>query len=157
MGSDDETAGRPVNRAPLDMQDFAATLVGRLNARDVEGFLAYVHPEARFEPLLPGVGVEAYEGHDGVRAWLRDVWGTWESYTVGIEGVHGIDERVGVLEVVARLRAPNSSVTLETISFAVLERDETLRWTTGWKLIETREDAEAEARRWGDGIALRGA
>lgn len=146
-----------MNEAPPGMHDFVATLVGRLNERDVDGFLAYVHPEARFEPLLPGVGVVAYRGHDGVRAWLGDVWGAWESYTVGLEGVHGIDERVGVVEIVARLRAPNSSVTLETTSFAVIERDETLRLTTGWKLIEKLEDADAEARRWAGGIASRDA
>lgn len=127
--------------------DFVATLIGRLNERDVEGFIAYVHPEARFEPLLPGIGVVAYEGHDGVRTWLRDVWGTWQSYTVSLEGVHGISERVGVVEILARLRAPNSSVTLETASFAVIERDATLCLTMGWKLVETLEEADAEARR----------
>ena len=135
------------------MHDFAATLIVRLNERDVEGFIEYVHPEALFEPLLPGVGIDAYRGHEGVRAWLGDVWGTWESYTVSLEGIHGLDERVGILEIVARLRAPNSPVTLETVSFAVIERDETLRRTTGWKLLETLEQADAEARRRAEGIA----
>lgn len=49
------------------------------NRRDMEGALAYIHPDIEFRPAGTATltGREVYRGHDGVREYFADVARTW--------------------------------------------------------------------------------
>jgi ketosteroid isomerase-like protein len=62
------------------------------NERDLEAFLATVHPEIVWETSgrFPGLG-DRYVGHDGVRQVWGEIMGPWESFEIGHEEVIGLD------------------------------------------------------------------
>ena len=48
------------------------------NARDVDAFISYCHPEIELHSAFAAVGGAVYHGHDGMREFFRDfeeVWG----------------------------------------------------------------------------------
>jgi hypothetical protein len=47
------------------------------NARDIEGFVRYSDPGIEFHSAFSAVGGAVYHGHDGLRAWHRDVEDVW--------------------------------------------------------------------------------
>jgi ketosteroid isomerase-like protein len=47
------------------------------NARDIEAFIAYCDPGIEFRSAFSAVGGAVYHGHDGLRAWHRDVQDVW--------------------------------------------------------------------------------
>jgi ketosteroid isomerase-like protein len=52
--------------------------------RDVEGVLAYSHPEIEFGAVTGDHAgrVEPYRGHDGIRQYFRDVASVWDDLRV---------------------------------------------------------------------------
>jgi hypothetical protein len=116
-----------------------------LNARDLERYLEFVHPDAEFAPLLTGMDETVYVGHEGVRRWLSSIWNTWAGYRVSVKAAHETSERVAIVEFILKLRAHGSEVELETQAFGVVERDETLELVTGWRFYETAAAAREAA------------
>jgi ketosteroid isomerase-like protein len=52
--------------------------VDAANRRDVAALLEGVDPEVEWHAVLPMLGGDAiYRGHEGVREFLRDMWGTF--------------------------------------------------------------------------------
>jgi hypothetical protein len=47
------------------------------NARDPEAFIAYCDPSVELHSTFAAVGGAVYHGHDGVRAFFRDVEDVW--------------------------------------------------------------------------------
>jgi ketosteroid isomerase-like protein len=43
------------------------------NARDVEGFIRYCHPDIELHSAVTVPGGGLYRGHDGIRRWHRDL------------------------------------------------------------------------------------
>jgi ketosteroid isomerase-like protein len=74
------------------------------NSGDFEATLGYIREDVIWRPggLLPGID-PAYEGHDGLRRFWREFNEPWE--TISIELEHVIEEREGMLLVVARFKA----------------------------------------------------
>jgi hypothetical protein len=136
-----------VSGGALDAAGFADTVLGRLNERDVEGFLAYIDPDAEFVPLLGGVDPGDYTGHAGVRRWLHELWENWAGYSARADATDVVSDRVAVVEIAFRVRAHGSGVALETKSFGVFVRDETLRYATGWRFFDSSGPAFDEAHR----------
>jgi ketosteroid isomerase-like protein len=59
------------------------------NRGDLEGWVALFDPECEFvsalETSVEG-GHPVYRGHDGLRAFWHEVWDTWESFQIRIDG-----------------------------------------------------------------------
>jgi ketosteroid isomerase-like protein len=50
-------------------------IIDASNRRDVEAMLAELDPEFEYHAVLPMLGGEAeYRGHEGMRAFVREVW-----------------------------------------------------------------------------------
>lgn len=59
--------------------ELARAFTDAFNAHDVDALLAYCHPEVEFHSTFAAVGGALYQGHEGMRAWFRDLeeaWGT---------------------------------------------------------------------------------
>jgi ketosteroid isomerase-like protein len=55
------------------------------NRRDTEGILAGTHEEVEVKPVLgANVGANVYRGHAGIRRWLEDLWGDWDTFQVSV-------------------------------------------------------------------------
>jgi ketosteroid isomerase-like protein len=70
-------------------------LLAAYNARDIEAFMAHCDPNIEFHSAFSAVGGADYEGHDGLRAWSRDVedvWGT--EVRVELETLYDLDEHI---------------------------------------------------------------
>src|ERR1700730_14951247 len=63
------------------------------NARDIEAVIAYFDPGIEFYPLFAAVGGTVYHGHDGVRAWYRDLADTWGEIRLDAEAFFDLGER----------------------------------------------------------------
>jgi ketosteroid isomerase-like protein len=67
-----------------------------VNARDVETVVSHSHPEIDMQPMQIAVAGH-YQGHDGVRAWLRDIIASDLGHTVRYQGIKTLpDGRVAL-------------------------------------------------------------
>jgi ketosteroid isomerase-like protein len=48
-----------------------------LNTRDIEALISCCDPDVEFHSTFAAVGGGLYQGHDGMRKWLRDLEDTW--------------------------------------------------------------------------------
>ena len=48
-----------------------------LNTRDIEALLSCCDPSIEFHSTFAAVGGAVYRGHDGMRAWFRDLADAW--------------------------------------------------------------------------------
>lgn len=103
------------------------------NRRDVDAFLAELHPDVEWHPGLPALlGGEATvgRGHDGARALLGDVYDALAEFHLEISEVRDLDDR---LVAFGRMRARGRESGAETDSpWAYVVRYE------GGKAIEIR-------------------
>jgi ketosteroid isomerase-like protein len=53
--------------------ELARRFISAFNARDVEGLIALCDPAVEFVSVLAAVEGRVYRGHEGVRAWHRDL------------------------------------------------------------------------------------
>ena len=52
--------------------------------RDIDTLVTVVHPDAVARPILgANIGTSVYHGHDGLRAWFRDLHQEWEAFKTG--------------------------------------------------------------------------
>jgi hypothetical protein len=77
-----------MSRANVDLYHRAADA---FNRRDLEAFLALMHPEIKVESRLV-VMEGGYHGHEGVRRWWNDFLGTFPDYRVEIEEARDLGE-----------------------------------------------------------------
>ena len=61
--------------------DRTRRLAAAYNARNVEGIVALCDPDVQFRSALAAVDGASYTGHDGIRAWSRDVADAWGEET----------------------------------------------------------------------------
>jgi hypothetical protein len=86
--------------APIEQTDpherTVRTWAQAVNARDVEAVVAHSHPEIELHPMQIAVSAH-YSGHDGVRAWLRDVVASDLGHQVAYRGIRTLpDGRVAL-------------------------------------------------------------
>jgi ketosteroid isomerase-like protein len=72
-----------------------------MNARDLAGFLATVHPEAEVRSLvLQPAGSDAFRGYAGVREWWNTLLGTQDGFELALVSVR-VDGDLAVTELLA--------------------------------------------------------
>lgn len=86
--------------APIEQTDPSERLVRHwaqaINARDVETVVALSHPEIDLHPMQIAVAGH-YSGHDGVRAWIRDILASEIGHQVTYRGLRTLpDGRVAL-------------------------------------------------------------
>jgi ketosteroid isomerase-like protein len=69
--------------------------IAAYNVRDIEALIGYCHEGIEFHSAFGAVGGADYDGHDGLRAWNRDVEDAWgEEVRVELETLYDLDEHV---------------------------------------------------------------
>jgi hypothetical protein len=116
-----------------------------LSDRDLEGVLAVLDTEVQLTPLLTGADATLYEGHEGARRWLTEIWDAWERYRVVLRWARDVDERTTVICFVGTLRRHDSDIDLETEAYGVMERDRQADKITAWRFFATEREAFAAA------------
>jgi ketosteroid isomerase-like protein len=79
---------------------------------DVEGFLPFMNREIHFEPHLAGVE-GAYLGHDGVKRFFDDAFGTFEIEEATYPDIRDLGDKVLVLGTL-RLNGRESGLQTES-------------------------------------------
>jgi ketosteroid isomerase-like protein len=106
---------------------------------DLDGMLARAHPDIIATPTL-GILYErsAYAGHEGIRAWVREVAGAWEAFD---PQVRAILERDGQVIAFVTLVARRHGTAFDA-RFAVFHelRDGRIVRLNGRDLFETLDD-----------------
>ena len=69
-----------------------------LDRRDLDAFLAVIHPDVEFRSLIAEMEGQTYQGHDGVREWWNDVAGSVGGVRYELGKAEGFRDR-GVLRV----------------------------------------------------------
>jgi ketosteroid isomerase-like protein len=116
-----------------------------LSQRDLDGVLEVLDPDVELVPLLTGPDDRVYNGHDGARRWLEEIWAAWEGYRVTLRWARDVDERTAVIEWIGTLRRHNSDVELETTAYGVMERANGPERVTSWRFFASEEEAFAAA------------
>ena len=80
--------------------------------RDLDALLSLTHAESEARPILgANIGTGVYRGHDGLRDWMRDLHGEWETFETRVTGVEERDERsLCTIQVRARGRASGAAI-----------------------------------------------
>ena len=69
-----------------------------LDRRDLDAFLAVIHPEVEFRSLIAEAEGQTYRGHDGVREWWDAVAESLGGLRYALEKAEGFRDR-GILRV----------------------------------------------------------
>jgi ketosteroid isomerase-like protein len=121
-----------------DRLEFAKKMYELLERRDLEGFLANVHPDVEFLSLVAEAEGGTYRGHDGVRRW-------WDQVAEAMGGLRFVPQRMeevgdGIC-VEIRVTGTVDEVDVSQVMFqAVRTRDELVG---GWTTTRTEEEARA--------------
>jgi ketosteroid isomerase-like protein len=62
------------------------------DARDVEALVALCDEQVEVHSVFAAVGGAVYNGHDGVRTWLRDIEEAWSEFRVESEAFFDLGE-----------------------------------------------------------------
>ncbi len=98
--------------------------LGRLNERDLDGWLAFFTEDARLHDLAELPDAEVYEGHAGLRRWALnniEVSEDWNWRPVACLGEAG---PLVVIETALEARGARSDVSLILTVFHVIRLDE---------------------------------
>ena len=87
--------------------------VAAFNRGDLDGMLAPIHPEIRFQPLRAVLEGNVYEGHEGFRRWLADMAEDWEDFHLELLDVRQLDDDRVLVEAKIHARARTSGVQMD--------------------------------------------
>jgi ketosteroid isomerase-like protein len=89
--------------------------------RDLDAILELVHPAAEVRPVLgANFETDVYRGHDGIRRWMEELHGEWETFEVRVTALVQRGDRVLCpFQIHARGRA--SGILIEGEMFHVIE------------------------------------
>ncbi|OLE35794.1 MAG: hypothetical protein AUG48_09670 [Actinobacteria bacterium 13_1_20CM_3_68_9] len=88
--------------------------VDAYNARDPEAFVARCEPDCEWHPFLSSrvEGTPGYRGHDGIRAWFRDIDSMFTQMRADVREVRDLGDRVlGLGTIQARGRESGAEVS----------------------------------------------
>ena len=116
--------------------ELARAMHAAVNRRDLDGYLALVHPEVEFRSLIAEAEGRDYRGHAGVREW-------WESVIESLGGMHSEIEHIKAFEdggvIRVRLTGKVEEVELSQTTWnAFRVRDGTVVW---WGFFRTEAEA----------------
>jgi len=87
-------------------------LIDAYNRGDVDSFIAELHPDVEWIPIMAALEGRVYRGHDAVRRWLDDIAAHWDYFEPCYEEYHDLGDRVMIYGR-WRARAHTSGVVLE--------------------------------------------
>jgi len=93
--------------------ELVATAVSAFNRRDMEGMLAPLHPEVRFEPIRAVLEGTVYRGHAGFRRWLADMAEDWQDFEIELDGTRELTGGRALVEARVHARAKGSGVEVD--------------------------------------------
>jgi ketosteroid isomerase-like protein len=64
------------------------------SAHDLPALVACCHPDIEFHSTFAAIGGAEYRGHDGVRAWYRDLQEEWGETGSVLEAIYDLDDQV---------------------------------------------------------------
>ena len=112
--------------------------IAAFNARDIEAMLRYFDPSIELHSVFAEVGGAVYHGHDGIRAWHRDIDEAWGEIRLDVEAYFDLGEDT-LTFVRYRARGKQSGAEVATPATAVT------RWHDGFvthvKVYIQRADA----------------
>jgi ketosteroid isomerase-like protein len=90
-------------------------VIAALNARDLDGYLAWCSEDVELRTPLEAVG-GVYEGRAGIKRWLADIEDAGPDFRIDIHGLEAIgpDRVLAFLRVVSTGRASGIPVAAET-------------------------------------------
>ena len=96
--------------------------------RDLDVLVALTHPESEARPILgANIGTGVYRGHDGLRDWMRDLHGEWETFETRVTSVEERGER-SLCAIQVRARGRASGAAIEGEMYHLLEFRDGLIW-----------------------------
>jgi hypothetical protein len=78
----------------------------------MDGMLAPLHPDVRFEPLRAVLEGTVYCGHAGFRRWLEDMADDWQDFEIELSGMRELEGERVLVEATVHARAKGSGVEL---------------------------------------------
>jgi ketosteroid isomerase-like protein len=125
-----------------DNVELAETVYETLDRRDLDAFLALIHPEVEFRSLIAESEGQAYRGHDGARAWWTEVLGSmgglrWEREQIDTFRDWGVT-RLRAVATIEGVEIP------QTLWQAWGVRDGLISW---WEIYRTEAEALEAGRR----------
>ena len=114
------------------------------NARDIDGFLATVHPDFDGRSALAATEGVRYHGLEGAREWLRNISESWSEFQGAPEQLLVLGQ-VGMYVVDLQMRARASEIELTNRSyFVTVTQDD--RFVLVHAYLDPAESAELFAR-----------
>jgi hypothetical protein len=116
--------------------ELAESVYATLDRRDLNAFLALIHPEVEFGSLIAESEGQTYRGHDGARAWWNEVVGSMGGLRFERERIESFRDRG-----VTRLRIVGTIEGVEipqTLWQAWRVRDALICW---WDAYRTEDEA----------------
>jgi ketosteroid isomerase-like protein len=112
--------------------------IAAFTARDVEALIALCDEEVEVHSVFAAVGGAIYNGHDGVRRWMRDIEEAWIEFLVEAEAYFDLGEHTIAFNVLHG-RGQQSGVELSMPCATVMRwRDSLIVY---FKAYVHREDA----------------
>ena len=105
----------------MTLEETIHTAYEAWSGRDIDALLTVVHPDAEARPILgANIGTSVYHGHDGLRAWFRDLHQEWEAFETRVARIEERGDRALLtLDIHARGRA--SGVVIEGEMYHLVE------------------------------------
>jgi ketosteroid isomerase-like protein len=112
-----------------------------LDRHDEQALLDVVHPDVEFTSLI--VEVEGgFHGHEGVRAYLRELFGTFPNLRIAVDEVREVGNG-GLVRVRVHASGVASGVSTDLTDWQALSvRDARIAW---WAFFRTEAEALAAA------------
>ncbi|HSD02074.1 MAG TPA: nuclear transport factor 2 family protein [Gaiellales bacterium] len=130
----------------MDVLELHARVTREFERRDLESYLALMHPEVEFTTVAFGEE-RVFRGHDGVRDWWEEL-SARAGYDAYSSTATPITEDAILIR--ARIRAPNQSGGyLDAAAEWLLVARDGLVWR--YRPVESEADARAEYARLGSG------
>jgi ketosteroid isomerase-like protein len=127
---------------PQATLELMQSFVEALDNHDEAALLDLVHPEVEFKSLIQEVE-GSFRGHQGVRAYLRDLFTAFPDWRVGVDEVREIGNTT-VVKVHARAISLAGGVSIDLRDWlAMTSRDGRADW---WAFFRTEAEAFEAAR-----------
>ena len=128
--------------ADAELVALAEAVYERLNAGDLDGFLALIAEDVEFTSMVAELEGTTYRGHDGVRAWWKLVRGPFRDPSWEVLDISPQAEGRGVIKV--RMAGVLAGAPLTQLMWQVARiEDGKVTW---WAFFRSEEDALEAAR-----------
>ena len=106
--------------------------------RDIDAFLAYVHPEVVITPLSGELEGTSHHGHGGARAWLENLYAVFPDFTDEIEELRDLGDLMIFKSRVRGHGEGSEAPMVETLWMTVAWRDGKL---VSWRTFRSKAEA----------------